>query len=69
MKVKVNTSPSSHVVSVGIQGPAGVSSISAAEDVDTTNLNDGSLLVYSTDTSKWTSTVILEKQKMECGQY
>lgn len=69
MKVKVNTAPVSQVVSVGIQGPAGISNISAASDVDTTNLNDGSLLVYKTATNKWTSTVLLNQQIMEGGEF
>lgn len=38
-------------------------------DIDVSNLNDGSVLVYSTNVSKWKSTIILEKQIVECGQY
>jgi len=39
------------------------------DDVDLTNLNDGSLLIYSTQTSKWTAGVLLNKQIIESGQY
>ena len=72
MKVKVNTASTTQVVSVGIQGPSGpsgITTLSSATDVDVTNLTDGSVLVYSTDSSKWNSTLMLEKQTMECGQY
>lgn len=43
--------------------------ISKMDDVDVSNLTDGSVLVYSADSSKWESTIILEKQIVECGQY
>lgn len=43
--------------------------ISKMDDVDVLNLTDGSVLVYSADSSKWESTTILEKQIVECGQY
>jgi len=69
MKVRVNSSGTNQVVSVGIQGPAGPAQINAANDVDVSNLTDGSLLVYSTQVEKWTATQLLEKQTMECGQY
>lgn len=39
------------------------------DDVDTSNLTDGSVLVYSVESSKWEATTILEKQTVECGQY
>jgi hypothetical protein len=38
-------------------------------DLDLSNLQDGSVLVYSTDSGKWESTILLEKQTIECGQY
>lgn len=69
MKVKVNPSGTSQVVSVGVQGPAGPASISASADVDATNLQNGSLLAYSTETQKWVATTILEKQTLEGGHF
>jgi len=42
---------------------------SELEDIDLTNLEDGSVLVYSTNSGKWESTNLLEKQTVECGQY
>lgn len=82
MKVKVNTSSvprvvhvdgvQTQVVSAGIQGPPGApgfTSMSNATDVDSTNLENGSVLVYFTDTAKWTSTTLLSQQTMEAGEY
>jgi hypothetical protein len=43
--------------------------ISKLDDVDMTGLDDGSVLVYSTASSKWEATNLLEKQTVECGQY
>jgi hypothetical protein len=62
----------SQVVSVGIQGPQGVNgpnTISNATDVDSSNLQNGSVLVYNTQTSKWTSTTNLDSQNLEAGEY
>ena len=53
----------------GPQGPAGIKNISDADDVDTSNLEDGSLLVYSQNTEKWLATRLLEKQAIESGHY
>ena len=39
----------------GPQGPAGIDRISLAQDVDTTALAEGSILIYSTVTQKWTA--------------
>lgn len=69
MKVKVNTGPTQKVVSVGIQGPSGVTTISDARDVDATLLENGSVLVYNIDSLKWTSTKKLDQQVMEAGEY
>jgi hypothetical protein len=69
MKIRVNSSGTSQVVSVGVQGPGGPARINSAEDLDISNLSDGSMLVYSVQTEKWTATQLLEKQTMECGQY
>lgn len=52
-----------------VAGTIGPNSVPALEDVDLTNLGDGSLLIYSTATSKWTAGNLLEKQVIESGQY
>lgn len=58
--------------SQGPQGPPGISaatSVAALLDTDISNLNDGSLLIYSSSSQKWKASTILEKQALECGQY
>lgn len=60
---------SNEVGYVGMQGPAGSSSITGSQDGDMTMLADGSILVYSSATEKWTATLDLVKQSIECGQY
>ena len=44
-------------------------SINSMDDIDVAALADGSVLVYKQETSKWTSTLLLEKQTIDCGQY
>lgn len=49
---------------------AGVgASVSNATDVNSTVLEDGSVLVYSTSSQKWTATRQLENQVLNGGQY
>lgn len=67
--VSVNTQSNSEVIAVGIQGPAGPNFITQSADVDSTILNNGSILVYKTNTSKWTSTTTLDAQNMEGGEF
>lgn len=69
MKIRVNPSSTSQVVSVGIQGPAGPNQLSTAQDVVVTDLKDGSILVYKEITQKWTSTTSLDAQNMEGGEF
>ena len=60
------------VSAVGIQGPAGNVNdlaISSMSDTNVTTLENGSVLVYKTNTSKWTSTRLLDQQTMEGGEY
>jgi hypothetical protein len=52
-----------------LANPTTVGSISAIENVDTTTLNNGALLVYKTTTNKWTSTTTLDAQNMEGGEF
>lgn len=58
------------VSSVGIQGfSASDLTLAAFNDVDATDLGNGSLLVYRTNTNKWTSTTTLDAQNMEGGEF
>jgi hypothetical protein len=43
--------------------------LNSAGDVDVTNAVDGSVLVYSESTSKWTATQDLENQNINGGTY
>jgi hypothetical protein len=67
--VSVNTQGTTEVISAGIQGPPGPSNISTASDVDVTNLENGSVLVYKSSALKWTATRTLEQQNLEGGHY
>lgn len=53
----------------GPPGPPGLSRVSLADDVNITNLNDGSILIYSTLSEKWIAGTELIKQSVECGEY
>ena len=53
----------------GPPGPSGIQNIVDASDVDTSDLNDGCVLVYSTATQKWVATRELSNQIIESGQY
>jgi GrpB-like predicted nucleotidyltransferase (UPF0157 family) len=55
--------------SLRIKSAIGSTAISQLDDIDVTDLQDGSVLVYSEDVGKWKSTRQLEKQTIECGQY
>lgn len=46
-----------------------ISSLSQIPDVDTTNIRNGSVLVYKTSTNKWTSTINLDMQNLEGGEF
>lgn len=59
----------SKVVLTGIMGPPGKSTIEGLEDVDTSTLSAGSILVYNPQTEKWTSTTLLNQQVVDSGQY
>lgn len=55
---------------VGIQGLSGNKfTLQQAADVDASNVNEGSILVYRLNTKKWTSTTALEAQSIEGGHY
>ncbi len=58
------------VPTVGIQGLSATDlPLANFSDVDTTSLEDGSILVYKTQTNKWTSTRLLDQQFMEGGEF
>jgi len=57
------------VIVTGIMGPAGARNFAEMLDTDISTLGDGSILVYSELTNKWTSTVLLNKQTVDCGQF
>ena len=52
-----------------LTNPAVLGSVSDIGNVDTSNLQNGSVLVYSTSTNKWISTTLLNMQNMEAGEY
>ena len=57
------------VTGSSLTNPQSVESLSAIGNVDTTTLNNGAVLVYKTNTNKWTSTTILDAQDVTGGQY
>lgn len=68
MTTVVQNIESTTVVVGGIMGPPGPSAfVSASGDVDITNLQDGSVLVYSSSDAKWQATQLLEKQVINAG--
>lgn len=54
---------------VGLYNPVTVGSLSDIANVDTTNTQNGSVLVFKSITSKWTATTTLDAQNMEGGEY
>jgi hypothetical protein len=54
---------------MGPRGPRGASTFDEMSDVDLTQLSTGSLLVYNTQTQKWTATTLLDQQTVESGQF
>jgi hypothetical protein len=62
----------STITTIGIQGASGaVVPISENVQVDIVSegLNNGSLLVYKTNTSKWTATKTLDLQIVDSGEF
>ena len=52
-----------------LANPAVLESLSDVANVDTTTLVNGSVLVYKTATNKWTSTILLDQQDVEAGEF
>ena len=57
------------VTGSSLSNPQSVDSLSTIGNVDTSTLNNGAVLVYKTNTNKWTSTTTLEAQNMEGGEF
>lgn len=57
--------------STNLTAPAALESISNIADVDVTTNGkvNGSILVYKTNTNKWTSSTTLDAQNMEGGEF
>lgn len=49
--------------------PTTIPSMSDIGNVDTTDLRHGSVLVYKQNTLKWTSTLTLDAQDMDAGEF
>lgn len=49
--------------------PVSLESVSQIGDVDTRNIANGSVLVYKSSTNKWTSTINLDEQNVEGGEF
>lgn len=56
-------------ISSELYNPATVPRLADVGDVDSTVLTNGSVLVYRTNTSRWTSTTTLDAQNMEGGEF
>jgi hypothetical protein len=70
--VTVTEESSTTVTTVGEQGLSSTSgNLEEIPNVDITSngLLDGSLLIYSTATSKWVAGLLLEKQEITGGHY
>lgn len=57
------------VITSGMVPPPMVANISNSSDIDITNRQEGSLLVYNTVTNKWTATNTLDNVIIESGQF
>lgn len=66
----VSSSNDVTVTAVGIQGLSATDmTVGNMSDVDASNLVNGSVLVYKTNTNRWTSTTTLDAQNMEGGEF
>lgn len=57
------------LASSNLANPAVLESLSDVANVDTSTLVNGSVLVYKTATNKWTSTILLDQQDVEAGEF
>lgn len=66
------TTDGGSVTAIGVQGESGASaplSQNIEVDIVSEGLNDGSVLVYKTASSKWVSTINLNAQNMDAGEF
>lgn len=64
----VQTTDTPTIVVGGIMGPPGpASNLSSSGDVDITNLQDGSTIVWDVASNTWQATTLLEKQVINAG--
>lgn len=57
------------VIVTGQMPPPNLASIATLTDIDLSQLKNGSILIYNSDTQRWTATNTLDKQVFEAGQY
>jgi len=58
------------VDAIGIQGVSATNiTLAAIQDVDSSLLVNGSVLVYKTNTNKWTATTTFDAQNVEGGEF
>jgi hypothetical protein len=57
------------LIVTGMMGPPTVNSITNSGDIDISNLQSGSMLVYNTTTNRWVATKLLDQQTIEAGQF
>lgn len=57
------------IITSGMMPPPAVNSITASVDIDVSNLQGGSTLVYNASTQQWTATKLLDQQIIESGQF
>ena len=58
-----------NTASMEVYNPISIPRLGDIGDVDTTNLVNGSVLVYNVATSRWTSTTTFNAQTMEGGEF
>lgn len=57
------------ISSTNLANPSALGSMSDIGNVDTSDLQNGSVLVFNSTTNKWTSTIHLDLQDMEAGEF
>jgi len=53
----------------GVKGDPGINTISDIPDVDTSDLVNGSILMYNSISNKWVSSSTITGQTLDSGQY
>lgn len=65
INIRMKRSPSVYLNQAGL----GSSNLTELIDVDSSTLEDGSVLVYNSSTGKFTTTKLLDKQDIDGGEY